>query len=109
MITSQKLKKRALKALYNLDEIESAKEFVDKAVADARDISKGKAVIEHFVEDYAYIRLKIYLKIELSQEDELLYKEVLKAIKEAPFVDDESGEVTSSHFIKVATKKGFLE
>ena len=107
MITLQKLKERALKALYNLEEVENANEFVDKAVADALDISKGRAVIEHFVEDYAYIRLKIYLKIELSEEDELLYKEALKAIKEADLIDD-SGDIKPRHIIKVATKQSVL-
>ena len=106
MITSEKLKARAKKALYNLDEIENADEFVEKAVNDALDISKDKAVLEHFVEDYAYIRLKIYLKVELSPEDELLYKEALKAIKEAPFMD-ENGEIKSP-FIRVKTKAGVV-
>lgn len=106
MITAEKLKQRALKALYNKDEIDDI--FVQKSVDDALEFSYGKAVMEHFVEDYAYIRLKIYLKIELSPEDELLYKEAIKAIKEAGVVDD-SGEIKSSHFIKIAAKKGYLE
>ena len=106
MITKEKLKARAIKALYNTDEIDD--KFVEKALNDAVELSKGKNALDHFMEDYAYIRLKIYLKIELSEEDELLYKEALKAIEKADFIDEESGETRSAHFIKVATKQGVI-
>ena len=103
MLSNEALKTRALKALYNVSEIDDT--FIDKAIKDANEISAGRAVIEHFVEDYAYIRLKIYLKIELSEEDELIYKEALKAISAADFVD-ENGE--ESHFIRVKTRESLI-
>ena len=103
MITADELKARALKALYNVSEIEDY--FVQKSVDDAMEFSYGRAVADFFVEDFAYIRLKIYLKIELSAEDEIIYKEAIKAIKEADLYDE--GDDVSC-FMQVATKDNIL-
>ena len=99
------LERRAKKSIYNIDEISD--KIVKKACNDAIDITKGKDIKYQFAEDYAFIRLKIYLKIELSSTDELLYKEALKAIKEANLIAD-GGDIKPRHIIKVATRQGVV-
>lgn len=103
MLTPQKLSIRAKKALYNIDEIDD--EFITRAIADANEECSGKDVKEYIKEDFAYIRLKIYLKIDLNDEDELLYKEALKAIKNASYIDEATGETSSSSFYKVKNRE----
>lgn len=105
MLSLAKLKSRANKALFNISEVED--EFLNKAIEDANEATLGKEVKSYIVEDFAYIRLKIYLKIELSEEDEILYKEALKQIEKSPLID-ELGVKTSPYFYGVKNKEEFL-
>lgn len=99
------LKERALKSLYNGVEIND--DVVKKAIKDADDITQGRKVIHFFYEDFAYIRLKIYLKIEISEEDEMLLKACIKHFENAPFLDA-NGLIDSAKITKAANRKNYL-
>ena len=98
-----KLKQRAALNLANQNEITD--EVIRRCCEDADEI-KGTRIVPYWaLEDFAYIRLKIYLKINLSEEDALLYENALKQIKSAPI--QENGEVINSCF-KAKKRKGIL-
>lgn len=102
----QELPLRAKKALLNRAEI--SPEVVSRATDDAIEVAKGRSVLYFILEDFAYIRLKIYLKIDLSPEDELLYQNAIKAIEKSPFIDTLSGELKSPNFRGVKTRDDLL-
>ncbi|EAJ3448421.1 hypothetical protein ACCP00_001818 [Campylobacter coli] len=81
------LMKRAQQNLANIDEI--TREVVAKAAKDADDICKNKDIADFIWEDFAYIRIKIYLKIVLDDEDKILLDNALKRIENAPLIDKE--------------------
>ncbi|TKX33331.1 hypothetical protein [Campylobacter taeniopygiae] len=81
------LMKRAQQNLANIDEI--TREVVAKAAKDADDVCKNKDVAGFIWEDFAYIRIKIYLKIVLDDEDKMLLDNALKQIQNAPIVDQD--------------------
>ncbi|MCV3462297.1 hypothetical protein [Campylobacter sp. FU_497] len=95
------LMKRAQLNLANTDEI--TREVVAKAAKDVDDICKNKNIAHFIWEDFAYIRIKIYLKIVLDEEDKLLLENSLKQIQNAPLVD-ESGQISSLR-LKVKQRK----
>ena len=98
-----KLKQRAALNLANQNEITD--ELIGRCCEDANEI-KGTHIVPYWVlEDFAYIRLKIYLKINLSEEDALLYENALKQIKNSPL--EKNGEVINSRF-KAKKRKGIL-
>lgn len=104
MSKQEELKKRAFKALLNIAEIDD--EFVQKAINDADEATNGKAVANYIYSDFAYIRLKIYLKIELSEEDELLYANAIKNISKAPFLEVDGSKKNSKIYVK--NRESFL-
>lgn len=59
-------------------------EYLDYALSEAEEIAKGKVVPLFALLDIALVRLKLLLKIELNGEDELLYKQALSIVKDAP-------------------------
>lgn len=98
-----KLKQRAALNLANQNEITD--EVISRCCEDADEI-KGNHLAPYWaLEDFAYIRLKIYLKINLSEEDALLYENALKEIKNSPL--EKNGEVINSCF-KAKKRKGIL-
>lgn len=98
----QKLIQRAKKSLYNPEEI--SLQVAKKAIDDADEAAFNKKVAEFTYMDFAYIRLKMYLKIELSAEDEMLYKDALKKIAAAPIIS-EGSEASSVYY--VTKERGF--
>lgn len=87
------LRFRATKSLENPSEI--TEELLEIALSQSDEICANKDVPSFARIDIAYIRLKIYLKIELNGEDELLLKNALEVIKAAPFID-KKGEISPS-------------
>ena len=73
----------------------------------AEEISKGRDVPYFAKEDFAYIRLKIYLKVQLNAEDEMIFEAAQKFIKSSPFVDDE-GKLHSAKFYQSKMRKDVL-
>ena len=100
-----KLTSRAKQSLQNPNEITD--EMVERAVNDAEEISKGRDVPYFAKEDFAYIRLKIYLKVQLNAEDEMIFEVAQKFIKSSPFVDDE-GKLHSAKFYQSKMRKDVL-
>lgn len=92
---AQSLKLRAQQSLINKDEITD--ELVAKAANDALELASNKSPAFSVLEDLAYIRLKLYLKISLDADDELFYKQALKAIENAPLISP-SGELKGARF-----------
>lgn len=81
------LMKRAELNLANIDEI--TREVVAKAAKDADDACKNKVVSDYIWEDFAFIRIKIYLKIVLDDEDKMLLEQALKQIEKASEILDD--------------------
>jgi hypothetical protein len=76
---------RALQSLRNPNEV--TRELSDMALSEASVELWDRAVADHQLFDVAMVRLKINLKIEVSEQDWLLYKE---AKKSAAKIDDEA-------------------
>lgn len=89
------LKQRALKSLTNPSEIDD--NTLRLALQDCHEACKGKDVPNYIQIDFAYVRLKLYLKIDLNGEDELLFKNALEVIRKANSFDKE-GKLYSSRF-----------
>ncbi|MBR8466340.1 hypothetical protein KDE13_08340 [Campylobacter sp. faydin G-140] len=90
----QALKNRANSALFNQDEITD--EALDMVCAETNEECKGRDVKSWAMMDFAFIRLKIYLKIALSEEDIVLLKTAMSEIKSSTL----SGQTkNSSSFI----------
>lgn len=96
------LMQRAELNLGNPQEI--TREVVAKAAKDADDVCKNKQIADFIWEDFAFIRIKIYLKILLDEEDKILLENALKAIKVAPEIL-EDGEVGLKTKIRVRQRK----
>jgi hypothetical protein len=79
------LQERAKASLQNPDEVTAA--ALNTAVRETEGEISGRLVKEWAVMDFAYIRLKIYLKIELLESDIALYKEACKEISNSPYED----------------------
>lgn len=104
MTLRQKLEFRAKHSLANADEISD--ELLDIALNESEQECEGRKVAEFARLDIAYIRLKLYLKIELTGEDELLLKNALEKVKNSPFIEDaERGETSASHCYAVGVRE----
>ncbi|TQR29161.1 hypothetical protein DMB92_08470 [Campylobacter sp. MIT 99-7217] len=75
------LMQRAQANLANIDEI--TREIVARASKDADEFCARKNVPDFIWEDFAYIRIKIYLKIVLDEEDKLLLEQAIKRVEKA--------------------------
>ena len=64
-------------------------EYLDYALNESLEMAKGKEIPTFALLDIALIRLKLLLKIELDGEDELLYKQALNILKNAPSLGSE--------------------
>lgn len=82
---TRRLKLRAEACLHNKSEI--THNALTRAVKETIDFVGEKKAKEFAVMDFAFIRLKIYLKISLGEEDELLLREAIKEITNAPVLD----------------------
>ena len=98
----ERLKKRALKSLSNPSEIDD--EVIELAINESNEACKGRDVAGFVRLDFAYVRLKLHLKIALNGEDELLFNNALKAIEKAPLMN-ENGEFGSSVFYQSALRE----
>ena len=99
-----KLEFRAKHSLANADEVSD--ELLEIALNESEQACEGRSVAEFARLDIAYIRLKLYLKIELTGEDELLLKNALEQVKNSPFLEDsESGETSASHCYAVGVRE----
>lgn len=76
------LTKRAKSVLKNPNEV--TPEAVDVVTKEAQEECAGKEVKSWVVMDFSMIRLKIYLKIELKEEDVIMLKNALNEIKNSP-------------------------
>jgi hypothetical protein len=82
-----KLEARGKSCLHNKQEVTDP--ALETAVRETIDFIGAHKVKEFAVMDFAFTRLKIYLKITLTEEDELLYKAAIKEIESSPVIDDE--------------------
>nr|DAX52842.1 MAG TPA: hypothetical protein [Caudoviricetes sp.] len=105
MQMKEKLELRAKQSLLNPNEITQG--LIERCVTDAQEICKGREVPYFAKEDFAYIRLKIYLKAGLDDQDLLLLETAQKAIKNSPFVND-AGELSSAKFYKSKARKDVI-
>lgn len=86
------LKQRAIQSLANPNEIND--EVLNMSLTDSNEACKGRDVPYYIRVDFAYIRLKLYLKIDLNGEDEMLFKHALNAIEKSEIINDK-GEIKS--------------
>lgn len=98
----EKLDFRAKSALANPDEISD--ELLDYALNESEQMCEKRSVAEFARLDLAFVRLKLYLKIELTGEDELLLKNALEVVKNSPFEND-AGEQSSARFYKAGVRE----
>lgn len=105
MQMKEKLELRAKQSLLNPNEITQG--LIERCVTDAQEICKGREVPYFAKEDFAYIRLKIYLKAVLDERDLLLLETAQKTIKNSPFVND-AGELSSAKFYKSKARKDVM-
>ena len=105
MEMAQKLELRAKQSLQNPNEITS--ELIARCITDAQEVCKGREVPYFAKEDFAYIRLKIYLKAVLDERDLLLLETAQKTIKNSPFVND-AGKLSSAKFYKSKARKDVM-
>jgi hypothetical protein len=82
-----KLENRGKACLHNQAEI--TENALNAAMFETIDFIGQRQAREFAVMDFAFIRLKIYLKIMLTEEDELLLREAIKEISAAPVLDAE--------------------
>ncbi|WP_260951403.1 hypothetical protein [Campylobacter sp. RM16187] len=104
-LTPEKLIQRARVSLKNPNEVTD--DVCECAVNDALEACKDRNVPYFAAEDFAYIRLKIYLKIELDETDVMLYETAQKAIKNAPFLSSD-GALVSAKFYKSQNRKSVI-
>ncbi len=93
-----RLSKRAHTALANADEVTD--ELLELACAESDEACEKREVPLYARLDIAFVRLKLYLKIEMTGEDELLLKNAMEVVKDSPFKDEASGENSPSQFIQ---------
>lgn len=93
---------RATQSLDNPSEITQS--LLEIALKESDEICANKDVPTFARVDLAYIRLKIYCKIELNGEDELLLKNALEVVKNAPFIN-EGGDKSSSTCYEVCKRE----
>lgn len=79
---NEALKKRAQSVLLNPAEITD--EAIDVVTNETKEECEGKSVKSWAIMDFAMIRLKIYLKIALSEEDIVLLNKAVNEIKNSP-------------------------
>lgn len=86
MITQAEFKeafsKRAKSVLFNPEEITD--EALDVATHETYEECNGRVVKSWAMMDFALIRLKLYLKIAISEEDSLLLSKAISEIKASP-------------------------
>lgn len=102
----QQLLKRAQARLANLSEVNE--ETCSLALSEASELCGGKEAPSAVVLDLAWIRLKLYLKVELNAEDELLYDRALAFLKTAP-LKNENGEKSSSLFYQCKNRRSIYD
>jgi hypothetical protein len=78
---------RGKACLHNPAEITA--DALDTAVRETIDFMGRHKAKEFAIMDFAFIRLKIYLKISLTEEDDLLYRSAIKDIELSPVTDED--------------------
>lgn len=96
------LRQRALKSLANPSEI--CDDILFLALQDSNEACKGRDVPNYIRVDFAYVRLKLYLKIDLNGEDEMLFKNAMDVIAKSNTIDMQ-GEINSSKFYASCRRK----
>lgn len=92
---------RAKTALANADELTN--ELLELALNESNEACKNRAVPDFARLDIAFVRLKLYLKIELVGEDELLLKNALEVVEKSPFLENEA--TCASKFYKSGVRE----
>ncbi len=92
------LKARALSNLNNPTAVTD--DLIIKAAAETDEMCGSKAVPSYTRLDLGMYRLKVNMKIGISEQDEFLYKEALKVIRESKDPDD----TTDTGFCKVKNR-----
>lgn len=92
------LEARAKSSLHNPSAI--SKKALEVACSETMQECEGKDVKQWAMMDFAMIRLKLYLKVELSEFDEKIYEEAKKTIRQSPSIDsDDDNGFNSGNFI----------
>lgn len=104
-LNSPHLEQLRFKALHNLANPSEIKpEVLQIALEESNEICKGKDVPSYARLDIAYIRLKLYCKIALDGQDELLLKNALLEVDKSPLIQ-ESGNKSASKFYDCKQKE----
>lgn len=97
----ERLQIRANTALANVDEV--TEELLNLAVQESDEACKNRAVPVYARLDIAFVRLKLYLKIELTGEDELLLKTALDIVAKSPFIEE--NEQSTAQFYRCGVRE----
>jgi len=94
MVDVAKLKLRVQTGVSNPDELLGREELFDFAIEETEGIVENKVLANAYQMDIAYYRFLLLADAAPTQNDELNYKEALKALKSASFVatSEETGE-----------------
>lgn len=76
-------------------------EALDVAVSETFEECKGLVVKQWVMMDFAMIRLKMYLKIALSEEDIITLKNAMVAIKSSPNENSDSPKISNIVYAKI--------
>lgn len=85
-IFKSELEKRAKSVLLNTDEI--TPKCIEVATDETLEMCKDKDIKAWAAMDFAMLRVKLYLKIGLEENDEIVLKEALKSIVNSPSLDE---------------------
>ncbi|MCX2717812.1 hypothetical protein OQH61_08715 [Helicobacter sp. MIT 21-1697] len=92
----EKLRFRATHSLANPSEVTD--EVLHIALKESEEICKDRDVKDYARLDIAYIRLKLYLKIALEGQDELLLKNALNVVEQSPLICDDGQKTSGTHY-----------
>ncbi|WP_095296915.1 hypothetical protein [Helicobacter sp. 12S02232-10] len=92
------LLERAKGSLENEEEVSEA--VATRALKEMEEAVLNKKVPNFIKLDFAMVRLKLWLKIGLSEEDEMLLNKALKAIENAPLIQEEGLESAKCYLVK---------
>lgn len=95
------LRFRATQSLANPSEITD--EALEIALKESEEICQDREVKTYARLDIAYIRLKLYLKIDLNGQDELLLKNALNEVAKSPLIEPDA--LNSSGIYQSATRE----
>ena len=87
------LEQRGSTSLLNPDEL--TPEVLSAVAKESLELTEGKTIPKAMLLDIAIFRLKLHLKIEVSETDETLYKQAIKKVHSTPLTSDDGTETST--------------